>query len=194
MLDPSKEIRNDSQYAATFIDAEQSSFEETLGVISNTDDPSMLCLTIRSWACGLLFVIVYSIINQYFTYRTMSYIMSSTIIVGISYPIGQFLAWILPKRTWFAGCRFAFSLNPGPFTMKEHTIIYNMVWLAAINTVPLNVFPQLQILSSTGSSNLPPMPHYAVGLLFVISAQLIGFGLAGIILSFWNYLPERLSL
>jgi hypothetical protein len=38
------------------------------------------------------------------------------------------------------------------------------------------------------------MPHYAVGLLFVISAQLIGFGLAGIILSFWNYLPERLSL
>ncbi len=169
------------QHAQIFIDAEQSSFEETLGVISNSDDPNMLCLTIRSWICGLFFVIVYSIVGQYYLFKTSSFILSSTLIVGLSYPIGRFLAWILPKRQWFSGHRFSFSLNPGPFTMKEQTIIYNMVWLSAINTVPLNIFPQLQILSSTGSSNIPPMPNYAIGLIFVISAQLIGFSLAGIL-------------
>lgn len=170
---------NDFQQAGIFIDAEQSSFEETLGVISNIDDPSVLCLTIRSWICGLFLIVVYSIVCQYFTFRTSSSVLSSTLIVGLSYPIGRFLAWVLPKGTWFAGRRFAFSLNPGPFTMKEHTIIYNMVWLSAIDTVPLHIFSQLQILSSTGVKNIPPMPHYAVGLIFVISAQLIGFGLAG---------------
>lgn len=180
------EISNNSQHAAVFIDAEQSSYEETLGVILNTDDPNILCLTVRSCICGLLFMILFSVVRQYFAFRVSGSVLSSTLIVGLSYPIGRFLAWILPKRIWFAGRRFAFSLNPGPFTMKEHTIIYNMVWLSSIDTVPLNIFSQLHILSNNGVKDIPPMPPYAVGLIFVISAQLIGFGLAGKLSSYFG--------
>lgn len=129
-------------------------------------------------------MVIFSVVRQYFAFRVSGSTLSSTLVVGLSYPIGRFLAWILPKRIWFADHRFAFSFNPGPFTMKEHTIIYNMVWLASINTVPLNIFSQLHILSSNGVEDVPPMPHYAVGLIFVISAQLIGFGLAGKPLSY----------
>jgi len=172
----------DPQHASVFVDAEQSSFEETLGVISNTDDPTMLCLTFRSCTCGLFLIVVYSLVSQYFMFRTKSYTLSSTLIVALSYPIGRFLAWVLPKRKWFAGRRYEFSFNPGPFTMKEHTIIYNMVWLSAIVTIPVNIFPQIQILSNSGTPGIPQMPSYAIGLLFALSGQLIGFSLAGKVL------------
>jgi hypothetical protein len=46
-----------------------------------------------------------------------------------AYPLGKGMAWFLPIREfhmpkWLGG--FSFSFNPGPFNIKEHTIIVMM--------------------------------------------------------------------
>ncbi|CAF1688760.1 unnamed protein product, partial [Didymodactylos carnosus] len=50
------------------IDADQSSYEEIAGVISNKDDPNMLCLTFRTWLIGLVFTTLQLITKEYFQY------------------------------------------------------------------------------------------------------------------------------
>ena len=51
----------------------------------------------------------------------------------LAYPIGRFLAQILPTRTFQQfGNRWQFSLNPVPFTIKEHCIIATMAGTADV--------------------------------------------------------------
>ena len=38
-------------------------------------------------------------------------------------PLGHLMARTLPKRVFFQGSRWEFSLNPGPFNVKEHVLI-----------------------------------------------------------------------
>jgi hypothetical protein len=100
------------------IDAEQSSFEETLGIVSNKDDPQMLCLTFRSCIIGFFFIVMTSFVNSYFIYRTKSFLFYGYITLFLVYPIGKFLALIMPKHQWFKGHWYSFSFNSGPFTIK----------------------------------------------------------------------------
>lgn len=38
-------------------------------------------------------------------------------------PLGHLMARTLPKRVIFEGTKWEFSLNPGPFNVKEHVLI-----------------------------------------------------------------------
>ncbi|CAF1628459.1 unnamed protein product, partial [Didymodactylos carnosus] len=70
-----------------YINAEQHSYEEIAGIVSNKDDLNMLCLTLRSWTIGILFAILISTVNQYFEYRTKTYSFSASLVLLLAYPI-----------------------------------------------------------------------------------------------------------
>ena len=58
-----------------------------------------------------------------FTNFLVPYVLISVLSVQIiTFPIGKFLEWVLPRyRVSVFG--HSFSLNPGPFNIKEHTLI-----------------------------------------------------------------------
>jgi OPT family oligopeptide transporter len=94
----------------------------------------------------------------------------------VSYPIGKFCAFVLPITTyrlprWLGGTEF--SLNPGPWNIKEHALVYIMANVAigppyAINaTVVAEVFYKQKY-------------GFWFELTLVLATQVTGFGLAGL--------------
>lgn len=104
---------------------EQSPYEEVAANVSNKDDTTQAVLTFRSWFLGLAFTCVLSFVNQFFWYRTSPLVIGVLVAQLLSHLLGKFMAKFLPRRN-FKIFRWNFSLNPGPFTVKEHCIITTM--------------------------------------------------------------------
>ncbi|WVR05633.1 OPT family small oligopeptide transporter [Kwoniella sp. DSM 27419] len=155
---------------------EDSPYPEVRASVSNIDDPDMPALTIRAWVIGMFFVVVGSAINTFFHFRTPAPYISPLIIQMIAYPVGKAAAWALPITTWrlprWLGGR-EFSFNPGPFNIKEHTII---VMMANVAVGPAYA------LYATVSSELYYYKNFGYGfnIMFLLATQLTGFTVAGI--------------
>src|SRR5580698_2838334 len=96
--------------------------------------------TFRMWLLGIFYTVVVSGLNQFFSFRCMwfsfriSCVIShlvhvdpSVFITGIvaqltALPLGKGLQYILPT-TRFNTFGYVWSLNPGPFNIKEHVVI-----------------------------------------------------------------------
>ncbi|KAG8893308.1 hypothetical protein FRC00_010713, partial [Tulasnella sp. 408] len=104
-------------------EAEDSPFPEVRASVSNMDDPDMPCLTFRTWFVGIIFCLLLSSANVFFYLRYPAPYWSGPVGVILAWFGGKLLEKILPIRMWtVAG--YEFSLNPGPFNIKEHTLIY----------------------------------------------------------------------
>lgn len=98
--------------------------EEVRLTVPITDDPTQPALTFRTWTLGLASCIILSFINQFFGYRTNPLLISSVSAQILSLPLGKFMAATLPtKAIHFPFTKWSFTLNPGPFTLKEHALI-----------------------------------------------------------------------
>ncbi|WRT65925.1 OPT family small oligopeptide transporter [Kwoniella shivajii] len=155
---------------------EDSPYPEVRASVSNIDDPEMPALTLRAWFIGLFFVVIGSAINTFFHFRTPAPYISPLIIQVIVYPVGKFAAWLLPITTWhfpkwLGGSQF--TLNSGPFNIKEHTVIVMMA-NAAISPA--------YALYATVSSELYYKHKFGYGfdIMFILATQLTGFTMAGI--------------
>lgn len=108
-----------------FDEDEESPIEEVRLTVTNTDDPTLPVWTFRMWFLGLLSCVMLSFLNQFFAYRTEPLVITQITVQVASLPIGHFMAAVLPKGVFglpgFGSRRF--SLNPGPFNMKEHVLI-----------------------------------------------------------------------
>ena len=91
--------------------------------VPKTDDPTMPLLTFRMWVLGIVSCVILSFVNQFFWYRTQPLSVSSISAQIAVVPIGHFMARTLPKRLFFKGTWFEFTMNPGPFNIKEHVLI-----------------------------------------------------------------------
>ncbi|KAG7963177.1 hypothetical protein I3843_09G106200 [Carya illinoinensis] len=101
---------------------ERCSVEEVALVVPETDDPSLPVMTFRAWFLGQITCTLLIFLNTFFTYRTQPLIISAILMQIAALPIGRFMAATLPRREYsLLGWRF--SLNPGPFNIKEHVII-----------------------------------------------------------------------
>lgn len=104
---------------------DDSPIEEVRLTVTNHDDPTLPVWTFRMWSLGLLSCVLLSFLNQFFSYRTEPLIITQITVQIASLPIGHFMAAALPTRKFRMpgfGSR-EFSLNPGPFNMKEHVLI-----------------------------------------------------------------------
>ncbi|CAF1556776.1 unnamed protein product, partial [Adineta steineri] len=155
---------------------EQASDEEVAANVSNIDDPNMLVLTFRSWFLGLLFTCLLSFVNQFFWYRTSPLFVGTLVAQLLTYPLGKGMAKMLPKRK-FKIFRWSFSLNPGPFTIKEHCIITAMANATCSTAYAIDVLTALRIFYKRTL-------HPLLGIIFVITSQILGYGIAGIMRKF----------
>ncbi|TYK30036.1 oligopeptide transporter 4 [Cucumis melo var. makuwa] len=106
-------------------DDDISPIEQVRLTVTNSDDPTLPVWTFRMWTLGLLSCALLSFLNQFFYYRTEPLIITQITVQVATLPIGQFMAAVLPATRFrlpgFGSRRF--SLNPGPFNMKEHVLI-----------------------------------------------------------------------
>ncbi|KAK9270850.1 hypothetical protein L1049_026436 [Liquidambar formosana] len=104
---------------------EISPIEEVRLTVPNEDDPSLPVWTFRMWFLGLTSCGLLSFLNTFFSYRTEPLLISMISVQVATLPIGRFMADVLPTtkfRLLGFGSR-EFSLNPGPFNIKEHVLI-----------------------------------------------------------------------
>ncbi|KAK2779711.1 OPT oligopeptide transporter [Colletotrichum kahawae] len=91
-------------------------------VVGFEDDPSLPVITFRSILLSTVFCTIGSTVSQLSYFRTTTAPFPVFIVILASAPLGRLLARVLPAYTVPLG-RFSFSLNPGPFSIKEHAII-----------------------------------------------------------------------
>lgn len=106
-------------------DEDKSPVEQVRLTVPTEDDPSVPVWTFRMWFLGIIFCGLMSFINIFFSYRQNPLIISMITAQVASLPLGKFLAKVLPTRKFhLPGFGLSeFSLNPGPFSMKEHVLI-----------------------------------------------------------------------
>ncbi|XP_072080899.1 oligopeptide transporter 6-like [Arachis hypogaea] len=91
--------------------------------VSKTDDPTLPILTFRMWFLGIISCVALALANQFFWYRTQPLSVTPICVQIAVVPIGHLMARILPTRRLFQGTMFEFTMNPGPFNVKEHVLI-----------------------------------------------------------------------
>ncbi|KAJ7064207.1 OPT oligopeptide transporter protein-domain-containing protein [Mycena amicta] len=89
-------------------------------IVSFEDDPSLPSNSRTQEHLPL--VVIGSVVSQIGYFRTTTANFSVFFVILVSDPLGRFMARTLPNWTVPLG-RFAFSLNPGPWSPKEHTLV-----------------------------------------------------------------------
>lgn len=116
---------NSVQKTQEFDEEEVSPIEEVRLTVPNDDDPTLPVWTFRMWFLGTLSCALLSFLNTFFSYRSEPLIITMISVQVATLPIGRFMADVLPTtKFWLPGFGSReFSLNPGPFNMKEHVLI-----------------------------------------------------------------------
>lgn len=106
-------------------DDDISPIEEVRLTVSNVDDPTLPVFTFRMCFLGVVSCVLLSFLNTFFAYRTQPLVISMISVQVASLPIRRFMAKVLPEKKFtvpgFGGREW--TLNPGPFNMKEHVLI-----------------------------------------------------------------------
>ncbi|KAF8139975.1 OPT oligopeptide transporter [Boletus edulis] len=158
---------------------DESPYPEVRAAVSSVDDTTMPVNTFRTWFLGLFYTLVLSALNQLFSLRYPSITITGIIAQLTALPLGKALERALPT-TQFHTLGYTWSLNPGPFNIKEHVLITVMANVAASGAYATDViatqrFFYHQTLSRT----------YEI--LLVLSSQLICFALGGFLRRFLVY-------
>ncbi|KAK1573419.1 OPT oligopeptide transporter protein-domain-containing protein [Colletotrichum navitas] len=132
------------------IDSDNSPFPEVRANVPNTDGPSMPVNTPRMWILGVLFTMIGSGINQFFSMRYPGVAISSLVSQLVSYPVGCAVVRLLPVKKVRVFGRWDLTLNPDHnFNIKEHASYICLLTLVD-NVVVNNLFGM-----STGLAYLP---------------------------------------
>ncbi|KAK9293370.1 hypothetical protein L1049_021362 [Liquidambar formosana] len=148
--------------------------------VPKTDDPSMPVLTFRMWVLGLTSCVVLAFVNQFFWYRTMPLSITSISAQIAVVPIGHLMAKTITDRVFLKGSRWEFTLNPGPFNIKEHVLITIFANSGAGTVYATHILTAVKLLYKRKLTFIP-------ALLIMITTQVLGFGWAGL---FRKYLVE----
>ncbi|MCL7023772.1 hypothetical protein MKW94_019540, partial [Papaver nudicaule] len=148
--------------------------------VPTTDDPTLPVLTFRMWVLGTLSCILLSFLNQFFYYRKEPLTISSVSAQIAVVPLGHLMAKYVTDRIFCKGTRFEFTLNPGPFNVKEHVLITIFANSGAGSVYAIHIVTAVKLFYK---KNL----GFFVSLIVVITTQVLGFGWAGI---FRKYLVE----
>ncbi|KAE8333829.1 OPT oligopeptide transporter protein-domain-containing protein [Aspergillus sergii] len=144
-------------------EADDSPFPEVRAVVRPVDDVHLPVNTVRMWTIGVIFTIVGSGLNQFFSLRQPSVTISALVAQLVAFPVGCAWAKWLPLG-W---------LNPDRhFNIKEHaliTIMANVSFGSAAATQIIEAMVKFYNMPSQGGFEI----------LLCITTQLFGFGLAG---------------
>ncbi|KAE9983580.1 hypothetical protein EG327_005437 [Venturia inaequalis] len=168
-------------------DSEHSPYPEVRAVVPEVDDPAIPVNTLRMWIIGIVFTIIGSGINNFFSLRYPSVHIVSLVAELVAYPCGVFLAHTLPLYTLNLGPLGRWCINPDRhFNIKEHALI-TIMSNVSIGSGAADATNILQ--AGQKFYNFEMKPGFKV--LVVLTCQLLGFGVAG--LSYpWLVEPARI--
>jgi len=161
---------SDSNSTGTTPD-ENSPIPEVASAIPNTDNPDTPSLTFRFWVLGMFFSIILPFVNQFFWFRTNPIAVNGIVISLISYPMGKFMDRVLPATNydWFG---YVWTMNPGPFNVKEHVLITIIANCAASTAYAMDIVVIQKMFYHQDSG-------FLYGILLILTTQCIGYGMAG---------------
>ncbi|KAK6202518.1 oligopeptide transporter [Scheffersomyces amazonensis] len=163
-----KEIIEDDYAAVTVED--DSPYPEVRAAVPSSDDPTMYQSTIRSWVLGMILTTIGCGMNLLFSFHAPAFSITTYVTSILAWPLGRAWAAFLPD--WKI---FGVSLNPGPFNIKEHTLITIMANVSfgggAAYATDILIAQNRFYNSDFG---------WGFDLLAIWSTQCIGFALGGI--------------
>lgn len=91
-------------------------------------------MTLRTWVLGLAWSVIIPGVNQFLFFRYPSVPVVGIVAQLISYPLGSLWASYMPRKRILG-----VSLNPGPFSIKEHVLITVGVlfWIICFRPLPI---------------------------------------------------------
>ncbi|KAI8074176.1 OPT family small oligopeptide transporter [Gongronella butleri] len=167
----SVELPDEEKLEAKISHIEDSPIEEVRASIPPTDDTTIPTATFRAWFWGIVFSLAISFTNQFFWFRANPLTIKVIVVQLLAFPAGKLFEKILPSREIGFG-RFKFNLNPGPFGVKEHTLITVMANAAATSFDAIDIIVVQRIYYNQDWG-------FGGGLLLILTTSLIGFSLAG---------------
>ncbi|KAF9004875.1 OPT oligopeptide transporter [Hymenopellis radicata] len=145
---------------------DESPYPEVRSAVANTDDPEMPASTLRVWIIGLVWAVILPGINQFFFFRYPSVLVGGVVAQLMTFPIGRAAARWVPR--WKV---FGLSLNPSPFTVKEHVLITASVGAGSAYATDIIAVQRVYYKQQY---------NFSYQWFIVMSTQLIGFSIGGI--------------
>ncbi|KAI9019182.1 OPT family small oligopeptide transporter [Phycomyces nitens] len=166
-------VKNDGFRDPKDIDFEDENFDvEIVNQIAITeDDPTMTALTIRSFVAGSLLACLGASVNQLMQFKPVTVILSNMFLMILGY-----LFCIGSTRVFKSGT----LLNPCPFNIKEHALMYVIASSANASAYGTNILGAQQLYYNA-------YPSAAGGIFLILGIQLVGYGIAGQLRPFLVY-------
>ncbi|OCF37395.1 OPT family small oligopeptide transporter [Kwoniella heveanensis BCC8398] len=157
---------------------------EVRAVAVEVDDSTELCETFRAYVLGTFVAVIGTGLNVWFGARQPGIYISPFLAQLLSHPVGVALSDWLPDSRFRIRGR-SFSLNPGPWTIKEHGIVVLMATVSFPTATALDVI--VAIRQPTFFNDQALGDNKLFQLLVVLSTQFLGFGIAGFARDFLVY-------
>ncbi|KAI5861228.1 OPT superfamily oligopeptide transporter [Durotheca rogersii] len=156
---------------------------EVRRVVSLHDDTTLPTLTFRYFLLSFIFVVPGAFLSQMNSFRT-TYAPYSVFFVQIAANyVGLWLSQVLPQRQIRVPLtKWSFSLNPGPWSVKEHVLV--TITAASGATGNLATTP-----ISLGDLYFNQRIHPAAAILFMWSIDATGYAFAAVARQFLLYEP-----
>ncbi|KAJ1410818.1 Tetrapeptide transporter, OPT1/isp4 [Sesbania bispinosa] len=152
--------------------------EEVRLTVPITDDPTQPALTFRTWVLGLASCVILAFVNEFFGYRENPLYVSSVSAQIVSLPLGKLMAATLPTKQFNVPfTKWSFTLNPGPFNLKEHALITIFASAGSSGVYAINI---ITIVKAFYHRSIHPLAAF----LLAMSTQMLGYGWAGIFRKF----------
>lgn len=149
--------------------------------------------TLNRWFIGLLFALIVPAFNTVIALRCMylpcpiflplliyfpaPFVFLNVLLIQfITLPLGKFMEWVLPTYR-FSAFGYSFTLNPGPFNIKEHTLIAIMANVVVDASPITDIAAAMRFIYGV---RWPVGKQFFLG----ITAQLLGFSIAGALRKF----------
>ncbi|KAL6651309.1 hypothetical protein ACP70R_010234 [Stipagrostis hirtigluma subsp. patula] len=157
-------------------DDDVSPVEQVRLTVPTTDDPDMPVWTFRMWTIGVVSCALLSFFNQFFAYRSEPIVISQITVQVAALPVGHFMARVLPDRKFTVLGR-EWSLNPGPFNVKEHVLICIFANAGtAFGNGGAYAISIITIIKAFYRRKI----SFVTSLLLIITTQVLGYGWAGL--------------
>ncbi|KAJ8760199.1 hypothetical protein K2173_011055 [Erythroxylum novogranatense] len=162
----------------TWQEINDSPIEQVRLTVPITDDPTIPCLTFRTWLLGITACATLAFLNQFFGYRQNSIYVSSVVAQILVLPAAKFMAASFPtKSVTIPGSKLSFLLNPGPFNLKEHVLITILANAGSSSVYAVSI---ITVVKAFYHRRI----HIVAAMMLTQSTQLLGFGWAGLFRKF----------
>ncbi|KAI6704289.1 hypothetical protein NL676_013425 [Syzygium grande] len=178
-----EKLEPDSHKLENSDEENDSPIEEVRLTVSIKDDLTLPYLTFRTWFLGITAGAV------------LSFFKSIAVL-----PLGKFMAAVLPKKAvCIPGTKWSFSLNSGPFNLKEHVLITIFANAGSSGVYAINI---VTIVMAFYHRHIHPLAAMLLTLTTQLYSLILGYGWAGIFRKFlvdspymwWPANPIQVSL